>query len=281
MRHSIAALTLFVTVVGPVACLAQAPNPIIVSDSSTEYTVDGVQWSPAVPAWVHPAWPTLPDASWIWKSEYVTSDEAANGSAIVTFRRIFSVPAEVKHAVLSIAADNAYEVSLNGNVVGRNGVLDAASDDDTAFQSVGTYTIDVTPGENELLIRVINYHWKYQTVPTPQDNPAGLAFRLTLSPGSDLQIYFTDAQFVPVDVATVYAMPSLGIGTGELWVEARASRADPTFDDTKIETVVVTVTSDVDPKGDNVTCVETAPGSRIFRSQRAVLLEPAFESVSP
>ena len=39
----------------------------VVSDTQTEW-FDGNTWQPAVAAWVHPWWPTLPAAAWTWKS---------------------------------------------------------------------------------------------------------------------------------------------------------------------------------------------------------------------
>jgi len=83
-------------------------------------------------------------------------------------------------ADLQVAADNAYEVSLNGKILGHNGTLDASANDDEVFKNVGEYPVDVQPGENELVIRAINYHWQYGANPTAKDNPAGVVFRLTM-----------------------------------------------------------------------------------------------------
>ena len=164
-------------------CSARAQSlAAIVSDQQTEYSLDGVKWSPSVLAWVHSAWPPLTDASWVWKSEYVTPQEAADGSKIVTFRRKFVLPQGMAttRADLRVAADNAYEVSLNGKILGHNGTLDASANDDEVFKNVGEYPVDVQPGENELVIRAINYHWQYGANPTAKDNPAGVVFRLTM-----------------------------------------------------------------------------------------------------
>ena len=159
------------------------PTLIVVSDTKTEYLSQG-KWAPAVLAWVHPAWPKLEGAKWIWTSNTVTQDEAQNGSAITTFRRRFTPPIGAKHGVIQISADNAYELYLNDQFIGRSGPLDASSNDDQIWRAINSYTLDLRLGENELKVRAINYHFPYKTVPTPFDNPAGVIFLLKIERGS-------------------------------------------------------------------------------------------------
>ena len=103
---------------------------IVVSDRQTEFSLDGKSWSPAVATWVHPSWAVLQGATWIWRVTKVSKDEAHNGSPVLTFRRKFTPPVGRTQAILNITADNAYQVSLNGSVIGSSGVLAAASNVD-------------------------------------------------------------------------------------------------------------------------------------------------------
>src|ERR1700722_14385954 len=66
---------------------------IVVSDRQTEFSLDGKDWSPAPATWVHPSWPVLKGATWIWRVARVSKDEAIHGSPVVTFRRKFTPPA--------------------------------------------------------------------------------------------------------------------------------------------------------------------------------------------
>jgi len=58
-------------------------------------------------------------------------------------------------------------------------------------------------------------------------------------------------------------------------------REDPDFDDGRVEEIPVQVTSDSDAVGEEVVCVETTAGSRLFRSQRPVNLYPTPKEVNP
>ena len=156
---------------------------IVDSDAATEFSLDETSWSPAVEAWVHPSWPKLADAKWIWTSFLVSPEEAANGSSIITFRRKFTLPpgGNATQGTLEITADNAFEATVNGQVLGHAGTLDAAATDDADFRTINSYSFVARPGENEIRIRAVNYRWPYGGVPSPQDNPGGILFRLTLT----------------------------------------------------------------------------------------------------
>lgn len=158
----------------------RAQNPVfklaLVSDTTTEYLTENGNWSPAVFAWVSPDWPSLFESSWIWKSEMVTPEEALNGTSITTFRRRFNLPLDARNVrgSLQITADNAYEILLNGTVIGADGVLDPGSID-LSWTSIETYPFNAQPGVNEILIRAINYRDSFDRN-DPQLNPAGVVF---------------------------------------------------------------------------------------------------------
>jgi CSLREA domain-containing protein len=149
---------------------------ILNSDAQTEF-FDGSDWQPAVLAQTHPVWTdALQEAQWVWKSTQVTPDEALNGTGIVTFRRRFTVPSDADEisGIFQVTADNAYQVSLNGIVVGGDGVLDPAGVDGNVH-TVETYPFAPRPGDNELIIEVVNYRDDFGRN-DPAANPAGLVF---------------------------------------------------------------------------------------------------------
>ena len=172
--RSFAAAVLFM------ACVAQAQSawPGLASDTQTEFSLDGKSWKRAVPTWTHPEWPTLQGATWIWTVERVSNEEAVHGSAIVTFRRKFRVPGKATSAILRIGADNAYEASLNGKLLGASGALDPASGGDQQWRMIDSYAVQLQPGENELVVRAINYHSPLGEEADSYSNPAGVIFTL-------------------------------------------------------------------------------------------------------
>lgn len=152
---------------------------IVVSDRRTEFSLDGKTWSPAVATWVHPSWPVLQGATWIWRVTKVSKDEAHNGSPVVTFRRKFTPPVGRTRATLRITADNAYQVSLNGEVVGSSGELAAASNvDDGHWHTFDAYAVPLQPGENVIIVRAVNYH---SSATSGEANPGGVVFSLAVA----------------------------------------------------------------------------------------------------
>jgi hypothetical protein len=156
-----------------------AVTTIVVSDRQTEFSLDGNNWSPAVATWVHPAWPVLPGATWIWRVAKVSKDEAVNGSPVVTFRRKFTAPVGSTQATLKITADNAYQVSLNSRVIGSSGVLAATSNiDDGHWHRFDIYAVALQPGENVIIVRAVNYR---SGAVNPESNPGGVVFSLVVA----------------------------------------------------------------------------------------------------
>ena len=152
---------------------------VIVSDAATQYSTEGKTWRPAVLAWVHPAWPSLPGAKWIWTGELVTPEEAQNGSGVVIFRRRFAWNgSEGARADIQIAVDNAYELTVNGKPLSRKGPLNRLSNEDALWRVTDRCTCLLRRGENEIVIKAMNYHWPYSGVPSAKDNPGGVLFRL-------------------------------------------------------------------------------------------------------
>lgn len=120
-------------------------------------------------------------ATWIWKE--TDTDQAVEH--VVTFSKSFDIPEDASDisATMSITADNAYEVSLNGFSVGGDGsmALDTIDDSPFSWESVETYPLSAVPGGNDLTILVANY-----AVQNGSDNPAGLIYRIDLAYSQDV-----------------------------------------------------------------------------------------------
>ncbi len=120
---------------------------------------------------IHSAWTALiADASWIWSEEPL--GDPVN-EVTENFIRDFTVAGIPMGGTLSIAADNSYEVILNGLPL----CSDAGEDN---FSSVDTCLIDASDlvqGENTIEFTVKNWA---QNGGTQETNPAGLLYKLVV-----------------------------------------------------------------------------------------------------
>jgi len=126
--------------------LASTPQTLtVVSDANTQWSAYGNNWQAAVPCLVHGSWPTITDATWIWKAEYANPvDEYDNGPAGgYYFQRIVKLPAGAGSisGSIQITADNAYTLEVNGNAVGGDGAMDRNGPDYGQWGSIETYDI--------------------------------------------------------------------------------------------------------------------------------------------
>jgi hypothetical protein len=114
-------------------------------------------------------------AAWIWKASG-TNHVAEH----VTFTKTFEVPDNAYEitGTISITADNAYQVSLNGVFLGSDGAMDINTIEPSPFSwvTVETYSLEVAPGVNTLSVTVANH-----VAIDAGYNPAGLIYRLDLS----------------------------------------------------------------------------------------------------
>ncbi len=142
----------------------------IVSDASTlQGTNPTVFVSPLNSGWTA----SIPDAFWIWGENPIS--DAINQTS-ETFTRTFTVDGAPTGATLDIAADNSYEVSLNGNAVGSDST-------EFNYQSSGqdSYTIplsSMTTGSNTITFKVTNWGLENGTADL---NPAGLLYKLKVN----------------------------------------------------------------------------------------------------
>lgn len=177
--YAISVLTLFCA-----AGLAAADTLTVVSDGSTQWSADNSNWQPAVPCWTHTAWPTISGATWVWRT-YSTDviyeyNNVPDGGWY--FRRQFTLPdcASNIQGSLQATADNAYNASLNGNVIGGDGNMSKTGPDTQSYKTVENFDISsqLQTGSNTLLIRSLNY---FNTPTSSTSNPAGLIYKVTIT----------------------------------------------------------------------------------------------------
>lgn len=140
--------------------------------SDTTNTVEGGGNAAAVSTPYNSAWTaSIPGATWIWSTATVT-DPTTDQSA--TFDKTFTVSGDVTSATLDIAADNSYQVWINGTLVGQD-----ASEDN--YSSYDEYTSTVVSalhsGTNTITVTVKNWG---EPGSTPSMNPAGLLYKLSI-----------------------------------------------------------------------------------------------------
>lgn len=141
----------------------------IVSDAQTQVNAHN-----AVPlTFVHEGWTaSIPGATWIWETDGPTDPTTTQG---FTFTRTFNWSGSATAATLMIAADNYYQVSINGNPIGSELV------DENNFQA-GTQDVynvlaALVPGVNTITIVGTN---KGVAGSNGGSNPAGILFKLSI-----------------------------------------------------------------------------------------------------
>ena len=131
--------------------------------------------APATHTWdTHPRWTAHIDgATWLW-DEFLVSDP--HNDVTVVFERRFELPAGARNVrgTLTIAADNSYSCTLNGD-----GPFASAIETNYFMEDMGLY--DLTPslqeGVNLLVCAVTNWA---QPGGNAYTNPAGLLYRLDI-----------------------------------------------------------------------------------------------------
>jgi hypothetical protein len=163
-------------------CLMASASALTIESGSLLYPLqyyDGSDWQPAVAVDpIHPAWTeqvSIPGATWMWRTAKVT-DEEANSGSVVDFKQTFDIPgcAEAMTGSIQITTDNAYDLYVNGVLVGS----------DVAWTDVETYDISsyLLPGSNDLEVR------GYNNLPESQSadytsNPAGIIYSAAIEYG--------------------------------------------------------------------------------------------------
>lgn len=156
---------------------------------------------------INPAWTAnVPGASWIWWTNPTPEGEKGIDTTY-TFRKTFTWMGPISGATLALAtaADNGYEVRLNGNLIGSD---PSEQNYNAAGQDLYTgFSAAIVQGTNTLEIKVKNM---LRPAGQTWDNPGGLLYRLTIN-GNCGDAYFqnhcelwqstdlTDEQFFSLD----------------------------------------------------------------------------------
>ncbi|MHC4648611.1 MAG: hypothetical protein ACYTBJ_24405, partial [Planctomycetota bacterium] len=154
----------------------------LVSDEATEWSADGISWEPTVACWIHPYWPDISGATWVWRT--FQTDVAWEYANVPTggwyFRKVFTVP----HAAYDISGsieingDNAYLLYVNGVEIGGDGTMNKNGPYSTGWWDTDTFVVEnFQAGENTILIRALNHY----SSGTYSSNPAGVVFRALIT----------------------------------------------------------------------------------------------------
>ena len=157
--------------------------------------------SPWLASWIGPSVPEpvgLADASWIWSDEPGVDPTAGAPSGSRVFRREFEITgqAAITSATMTLTADNAFKLVVNGQVIGTG----------NNWEQPGTF--DVTAalrlGGNRIAIEAEN---------VGEANPAGLIGKLHIErAGLPAQVIVTDAQWSCAGLIRTRVPVSSGIG---------------------------------------------------------------------
>lgn len=126
----------------------------------------------------HPAYVSIPDASWIWSDASMLDGDEVMSAPIGTkvFTKTFSVVGTPLDSTLEVAADNTYTVMVNGNTLDTG----TSGTDENNFAVADMWTIPASmlmTGSNTITFTVEN-----QSKPEGYTgvNPAGLLYKITL-----------------------------------------------------------------------------------------------------
>ncbi len=148
---------------------------LLVSGSETEYfDKQEDTWLPATICQMNPKWRSMKGSQWVWVEESVTLEEAKTGSRN-KLRAQFDVPTHgpgnIIRAELFLRSDDNCRISINNNE-------QAASYGGAEYPD--PFIVDIAsmlkPGKNSLQFEVNNF--AKPTSQSPEDNPAGLIYRL-------------------------------------------------------------------------------------------------------
>jgi len=162
-----------------------AQSLVIVSDGTTQWSADGNSWNNATATWVHPSWPTISGATWIWDSNQTDSQwEYANvPDGGWYFKTTFNVPnctdMGTLTGILYVDADNSESSIINGHFLGQDGSLNKSGPDNYEWNTTEQYNLTgkLIKGENVLIFRALNFF----DSGLYNENPAGLIFKADIT----------------------------------------------------------------------------------------------------
>jgi hypothetical protein len=160
-------------------CTPDAQETYLSGDMSGDDLATTVDSAPAeIVSAPHATWfvPGMQDGSWIWY-ETSTSDADAADGVTKAFTRTFSIVGTPKDSTLTLAADNGVEVSVNGHELVND-------QDEHNYEATATYPVpaaDLLSGANTITFTVTNQLLNGGHDGTPDNNPAGLSYKLVVN----------------------------------------------------------------------------------------------------
>ena len=192
-------------------------------------------------------WVTLSGARWVSTTSLNSGVEAANeGDAWRLFKEDFTVPAKGSDpsGSIQIAADNAFEVYLNGTLLGSSADFSpsapvygpqSGSGSQTPFHSLTTYTFTPRVGANTLMFVVRNWDNNSTANPSGLLYNAVIHYNLPFNPANVWWLNEIDHNTVTsqlemekiLDIQT--GSVALASGASEIWLADQAAQSEVTF----------------------------------------------------
>ncbi len=178
-----------------VVAVAEAPEDVTeVCESQTLVSAAGEGMVPLT--YEHEAWTaSIPGAEWVWSTDGV-SDPV--GEVTETFSLTFNIDGVPSDATLEIAADNEYVVTINDDYF-----IADTNEDNYSSSGQDTHIIpasELVSGENTIEFEVTNWA---QEGGTPENNPAGLMYKLIVNCTSQIDDTENTEESCPIVYARV------------------------------------------------------------------------------
>ncbi|MBY0110858.1 DUF642 domain-containing protein [Patescibacteria group bacterium] len=157
-------------------CNPSASTVLLSSDAGDDglLTLDESGPASLVGEFIHESWVDTVDALWIWKDNSTSVEDADLGTS-ETFTRTFEIVGTPLDSTLEIAADNGYNVKVNGTSICANaGELNYGATTTCAVPAAL-----MVNGENTITFEIVNMD--HPTSNDPENNPAGLLYKLVVN----------------------------------------------------------------------------------------------------
>ena len=168
----------------------------------------------------HPDWTvSIPGATWIWSS-YLVEDSTVDD--VKTFEKRFNIAttSTVDSAILTMAADNSYTVSVNDIQIGEDSTEFNYREESKDVYNVTSY---INNDANRISFTVKN--WGIQNS-TPQTNPAGLLYKLSVTVSGVGENCDGNQPVNTPPVVTVVGDNPMNISVGSQFVDPGATALD-------------------------------------------------------
>lgn len=215
----------------------------------------------------NPRWTaSIPGAIWIWKT-FLVPDSTQDETQIFTKTFNIASTSTLDSASLIVATDNSYTVSINGTQIGADATELNYLDENKDTFDVVSY---LHGGSNIISFNVKN--WGIASS-TPQGNPAGLLYKLSIRM-HDTNCNSTPPTNTPPTITLTGANP-LNLTVGTLFIDPGATATD-TQDGNLTSQIVRTGTVNASTTGSyTLTYVVKDSGNLYATTTRVVNVNPA------